>query len=266
MQLNVPGMLLISAPCGSGKSHLIRYVMHRLQHSFKVGVAFSNTAFNDGNLDYIDRRYIHPAYNPDIISALMKKQQKDNSQPCFVLFDDLMFDKWHKCDKFLQLCTQYRHYKCYIIIATQYARKLPPTIRSQATEICMFRDTVECSVRGLYDWIGMSYGYFNEFAKILLTLPKHAFLYHQQGLPLTTDATGRPIVTTLTCPAKIPKFSITFKQQSHSNIDEQHPKRSKVQKAIRGIPAKSPRKGQNRSLAADFAWPTRGDVRRRIRC
>src|SRR5690606_27755811 len=148
MDITTPGLVIISGQQGSGKSNLLKYIVKLLRKQLKYGVMFSQTAFNEGNLDYIPEKYIHTQYNPEILHNLMKIQaglDKENRHLAFVIFDDCIVDSWVNCKWFNQLVTQVRHYNILIIITTQYINKVPIMVRENAFQVAMFSaDTHRC--------------------------------------------------------------------------------------------------------------------------
>src|SRR5690606_30200211 len=97
MNFTLPGLIIITATQGSGKSHLVKYIIYQNKNKLKYGVAFSHTAFNEGNLMYLPKKYIFAEYKPDILHNLMNIQEKisKNKRPlAFVILDDCVFDSW----------------------------------------------------------------------------------------------------------------------------------------------------------------------------
>ena len=74
LDIEIPSLILINAPQGSGKSHLIRYIMYMNRKKFDYGIVFTNTLFEDDSFDYVNKKYVHPEYDPNALTSLMKIQ------------------------------------------------------------------------------------------------------------------------------------------------------------------------------------------------
>ena len=125
---------MICASQGGGKSHLVKHIVHKLRKKVSYGVVFSQTAFNQGNFDYIPRSYIHSRYKPEVLEKLLQlqsKQKEEDRKLAFVILDDCLYDSWTKCKLFNQMMTQVRHFNIICIITTQYINKIPSQMREQ---------------------------------------------------------------------------------------------------------------------------------------
>lgn len=210
MNIKIPSLLLINAPQGSGKSHLIRYIMHNLRKKLDYGIVFTNTLFEDDSFDYINKKYIHPEYNPDILSSLMKIQsnlvEEGNIKEAFVIFDDCIDAAQFKCPKLKQLCIQLRHYHITVIFATQYTNLLPTWMRANALDVVIFRTDSECNLKALHSSYGQLFNNFNDFKNyVMQNLGNYKFIYYSKA-----HATGdiEDTYKIMVAPAKIPKFKL----------------------------------------------------------
>ena len=170
MEFSIPGVVLICGSQGSGKSNLLQHIMKISQPKLKYGIAFSHTAFRDGNLGYIPQKYVHTQYKPEIMANLMKIQASlpdKNRHPAFVVLDDCMIDSWVNCKYFNQMITQVRHYNLFVVITTQYVNKIPPVIRENAMQVCMFKASTKRSINALYESFGQKFETQEEFKQFL---------------------------------------------------------------------------------------------------
>lgn len=211
MDIEIPGLILINSPQGGGKSHLIRYMMYQLRKKLDYGIVFTNTFFEDDSFDYINKKYIHPEYNPNVLEGLMNIQAnlidaRGPKKEAFVVFDDCIDPKQFKDPKLKELCTQLRHYHITVIFATQYANILPTWLRANAMAVVIFRTDSECNLKALYQSYGQLFNNFNEFKNyVMQNLGNYKFIYYdKRHVNQDIDETYRIMLA----PAKIPKFKL----------------------------------------------------------
>lgn len=210
--LITPSLNIIIASQGSGKSHLIKYLMYKLRKNFDYGLVFSNTFFDDDPFPYIeDKTLIHPEYNEEVLENLMKIQAKvGKRKSAYVIFDDCIDDpEEFKSPVLKKLSTQLRHYNITIIFTTQYCNALPPRMRSNAMNIFMFHTDNKNSLEALYNSFGQAFESYNEFKKYIMdkTSVKYNFIYYNKML---NDNSLENNYKVYRCPAKIPSFKIKF--------------------------------------------------------
>jgi len=207
MNVRPPALVIISAPCGSGKSHLLRYLMYTLRNEFAYGLAFSNTGFIDSNLDYLPKRYVHAEYSARALKHYLRGQRRElrtrGSMPLgFVILDDCMYDKWINCKYFKRLCTQYRHYNTLVVISVQHLHRVPPDIRNQCMYCCMFRADNHRTLEALYQNFGMNFADLREFSRYLTSnTGDYKFVFCDRG---------RGSYSVMRAPGKIPEFFIDY--------------------------------------------------------
>ncbi len=73
MNINIPSIIIVAGKPGSGKSHFIKYWFYINRKNFDFGIVLTKTSFDDG-YKFIPKDFIHPDYDEDKISALMKLQ------------------------------------------------------------------------------------------------------------------------------------------------------------------------------------------------
>jgi len=210
--INIPGLTIICASQGGGKSHLCKYIISKYKNNLKYGLVFSHTAFNDNNFNYIPKKYIYSHYNSTALTNLMKIQEQQIKQrgialPCFVIFDDCIFDNMFKDQQFMNLITQVRHYNCLIIFTTQYPNKLPPIVRENAFQVCIFSSDTKRSTSALYESYGMSkfqsekdfQDYINQ------NTGNHQFIFYNRK-----QNNKKTKYLIMKAPAKIKNFSLNY--------------------------------------------------------
>lgn len=217
MNILVPSLIIITASIGSGKSHLLRYIMNEIKDKLDYGIVFSHTIFDDENLEYIPKKFKHKIYNPDLIKSLMKiqaAQPKKTRKRAFVILDDFLGGKstktspsWSTCPVFRDLATELRHYNVFVVINTQYINTVPPIIREQALNVAIFNSDTERSLEALYESYGQSFKKFNLFRDhILENVKEHNFLWYSRKVSNMKDR-----YKIMNAPKKIPKFMLRYK-------------------------------------------------------
>ena len=164
----------------TGKSWVFRNIMYLMKDKIPAGIVISQTdELNKFWRQYIPAKFIYPKYEPEILDAVFKRQKKilnDNSltdeqkeakAPFFVLLDDVISDQRLKYDtNLMELFVAGRHYKLFVLITTQYAKAITPTLRGN-TDYCFIMKTIQQRQR---ESLWEDYGDFltkDAFAQIL---------------------------------------------------------------------------------------------------
>jgi hypothetical protein len=208
MEFKNPGFTIITGPCGQGKSHLIRWIMRKQKRVFDYVVVFCQTSFGADSFDYIDKKYIHPAYSEKILRNVMNIQKKlvkrsatsgaGKDKKVMVIFDDCLDRRAFRSQIFQDFVTQYRHYNASLIISTQYPNLLTTTMRSNCFKSITFRVSTNVALKALHESYGQEFD-FSDFKEKVLALPKYHFIIFD------TIGGGNKVMT---APAKIPRFEI----------------------------------------------------------
>ena len=196
---------------GGGKSHLLKYIMSENQDKFDVGIIFTNTAFVDGNFDYVDKRFVHLEYNSKILANFKEifKQQIEKKRPkCgFVVFDDCLEGPQWKDAELRSLVTQVRHYNITVLISTQHPTAIPPIFRTNTWAAFMFFMGTEDAMKALHKNYGQMLGTFNDFKDTFTaaTAEKHQFLaYDARNGGQNPESRYKVMIA----PKDIPKFMV----------------------------------------------------------
>lgn len=179
--ISIPGVFLINSKSQGGKSHLLHWVFYENKDKFAWGVVFSNTAFNEENLPYVDRRFKHLRYNQQVLRNLLEEQIKipKKSRPLvFIIFDDCLSD-FHQEDKvLLEAITQTFHYNIFICITTQSINKVLNFGRENAFQVALFKLFSKGQVEAAYDSYGQDFDTVKEFKEnVNKKLGKHVFAF-----------------------------------------------------------------------------------------
>ncbi len=212
LDISNPGLVMICGMQGGGKSHLIRYIMREQRERFHIGLVFTNTGFSSANFDYINKDFIHPEYDEEVLiqfkklfEGLIKKGKKPSG---FIIFDDCLAGKQWNSVPLKNLVTQLRHYNILMIISTQYPQAIPPIFRTNAFQVIMFHMSGRRALQELYDSYGqMAADSFEEFKRFFIqrTSAKYQFIIFQ---PLSGERDTDARYKTLMVPREIPKFTI----------------------------------------------------------
>lgn len=211
MDITIPTLLLLNGPQRSGKSQLLRFIMYQLRKKFSYGIVFTNTYFEADSFEYINKKYIHPEYNPTVAEGLMKIQADsiEEGRPikeAYCIFDDCIDASQFKCPSLKRLCTQMAHYHITVIFATQYTNILPPYMRANGLDVIIFKTDSECNLKALYANYGQLFNNFNDFKNyVMQNLGNYKFIYYdKRHVNENIDDTYR----IMRAPEKIPKFKL----------------------------------------------------------
>lgn len=217
MKIDIPSLILINGIQGCGKTHLIRYIMHKFRKVFSYGLVFSNTSFDTHNsgFDYIPREYQYPEFDEQAIINLMNIQakliEKNINKQAFIILDDCLFDPAQFTNPTLKkLCTQLRHYNITVIFSSQYCNAIPALIRSNAMSVFIFKSFTKRNSESLYESYGQAFENFQEFKNYLNeNTGDYKFVFFNKYQITSDDPKDAYYV--LKAPAKIPKFEIKYK-------------------------------------------------------
>tara|TARA_B110000208_G_scaffold84764_1_gene107478 strand:- start:2934 stop:3800 length:867 start_codon:yes stop_codon:yes gene_type:complete len=138
--------IAIIAKSGSGKSWVIRDILHYIQ-DIPCGVIIAPTDKMTGFYnDFFPLSFIYHEYNENIIPKILKRQRhmleknkkrlekkKEKLDPrTFLIMDDCMSTKhlWLKDPNVLSIFNEGRHYQLTFILSMQYSLGIQPELRS----------------------------------------------------------------------------------------------------------------------------------------
>ena len=154
--IKLDGTLVAIGKRRTGKSWCFRNIMYLLKDKIQAGIVISQTdPLNHFWSQYIPQKYIYPKYQPEILDAVFARQkkiindvnltdeEKEKMAPFFVLLDDVISDQRLKYDEnLMELFVAGRHYKLLVLITTQYAKAITPTLRGN-TDYCFIMKTMQ---------------------------------------------------------------------------------------------------------------------------
>ena len=213
MNMSIPCVCIISGKPKHGKSWLIKFFMYVHREMYDYGIVMTKTKFDNG-YDFIPSKYIHPDYDKEAITALMKIQadlvEKGIKKNAFIIFDDCL-SKEFDSQLFTDLITQHRHYNITVIISTQYIYKINPTIRECTNYAIIFRQSTDRSIQALYESYGAHFKREDDFKNYLM---EHTGNYKFILVDVNSQSDDiKKIYKVLKAPSKIPEFKMKFNKQ-----------------------------------------------------
>jgi hypothetical protein len=131
---------------GSGKSVLIKDILFHKRHM--SGIVFSGTEAGNGFFgEFVPSVFVYDEFNPDALQRLVDRQRKlkkiDKADPVFVVMDDCAFDRKFMNSKLLrEIAFNGRHYSICMILSSQWAMDLPPSLRGNIDYVFILRDNL----------------------------------------------------------------------------------------------------------------------------
>lgn len=131
---------------GSGKSVLIKDIMYYKRHL--AGIAFSGSESGNNFFgSFMPAVFIYDEFDQDALQRLVDRQKKlkkeDKADPVFVILDDCAFDTKFMNSRLLRfLSFNGRHYNIMLILSSQWALTLPPSMRGNVDYVFILRDNL----------------------------------------------------------------------------------------------------------------------------
>lgn len=138
---------LMVAKRGSGKSVLARDIMY-YKRNIPSGIVMSGT--EDGNSFYssfVPDLFIYSDFDRNALERLIERQRRlakrGIADPCFVIMDDLAFDKKFLNDKLIRmLFMNGRHWNIFVLFCAQYLMDIPVSLRSQIDYVFTLKENM----------------------------------------------------------------------------------------------------------------------------
>jgi hypothetical protein len=164
----------------TGKTWVFRNLMYLMKDKFDAGLIISQTdELNHFWRQYVPQKFIFNKYDPAIIEAVFRRQkkilndvnrtdeEKEKEAPFFILLDDVISDQRLKYDEALmELFVAGRHYKLFVLITTQYAKSITPTLRGNTDFCFMMKCLQQRQLEALWEDFG-SFLTKDAFAQII---------------------------------------------------------------------------------------------------
>lgn len=149
--------LVVVGKPGTGKSTLIKALLHSKKHIFPVGMAMSGS--EDSNHAYreiMPSTFVYNEYDEEKLSDFVKRQKLAHAHlpnPWAVIILDDCTDDPRIFNKPLQqaMYKKGRHWKCMYILSLQYAMDVKPVIRTNVDGIFIMREPLLKNRKSLYE-------------------------------------------------------------------------------------------------------------------
>ncbi len=179
-QMKIDGTIVAVGKRRTGKTWVFRNIMYLFKDKFQAGLIISQTdELNKFWRDYVPKKYIFNRYDPEILQAVFRRQkkilndvnrteaEKDKEAPFFILLDDVISDQRLKYDEALmELFVAGRHYRLFVLITTQYAKAITPTLRGNTDYCFMMKCIQQRQLEALWEDFG-SFLTKDAFAQII---------------------------------------------------------------------------------------------------
>mgnify|MGYP003508017695 FL=1 len=181
--------IAIIAKSGSGKSWLVKEIMHHIK-DIPCGVVIAPTDKMNGFYnDFIPRAFTHHEYNETIIARVLKRQKdilgknKDRAKAgkkpidprAYLIMDDCMSSKhlWLKDPNVLSIFNEGRHYQLTYILTMQYALGIQPELRANFDFIFLLGEDVVSNRVRLYQHYAGIFDSQQAFDKVFLQMTEN---------------------------------------------------------------------------------------------
>lgn len=203
MELSKNFTSLIIGKNGSGKTHLIKYIIKKLLSKNEIEniIIFSNTADMSGDFEFLRNKInekkavIFDTINFDKriynIMNIIKNNKNKKLNQTLIIFDDIMgYIKNSK--NFAALSSQQRHFNISIIFSIQFITKVEPYYREIATYIFIFNQNTKKSLVSVYENYFQHFNNYSKFLEYFKVLKEYEFFFIDNK---------KNIIKKLKCPA-----------------------------------------------------------------
>jgi hypothetical protein len=163
-------MMVLIGKKDTGKSFLVRDILHQTQRHFPVGTVISATEVaNEFFQHMVPSKFIHDKYKPEIVMNVIKRQmgmkQKRNEDKknrggsssmdprAFLILDDCLYDAktWINEESTRYVFMNGRHIDLMTIITMQYPLGITPNLRTNVDFIFILRENILGNRRRIYE-------------------------------------------------------------------------------------------------------------------
>jgi len=160
-------MIVVIGKKDTGKSFLVRDILHEAQNAFPVGTVISGTEVaNEFFQHMIPSKFIHDKYTPEIVQNVIRrqmnvKQTRNRSKSgagagldprAFLILDDCLYDSsWIKEESTRYVFMNGRHIDLMTIITMQYPLGITPNLRTNVDFVFILRENILGNRRRIYE-------------------------------------------------------------------------------------------------------------------
>jgi hypothetical protein len=163
-------MMVVIGKKDTGKSFLVRDILHTTHRHFPVGTVISATeAANEFFQNMVPSKFIHDKYRPEIVQNVIKRQAtikaKRNEDKknrggsssidprAFLILDDCLYDakSWINEESTRFVFMNGRHIDLMTIITMQYPLGITPNLRTNVDFVFILRENILGNRRRIYE-------------------------------------------------------------------------------------------------------------------
>lgn len=180
-----PSIVMI-AKRRSGKSWVVRAILHHFAKSIPVGIIISPTdrlsAFYS---DFVPDTFIHFEFSGDLVKKILSRQTfmrekakerakegKETNVKAFLIMDDCLADKgnWAKDKMIFELLFNGRHYQITYILTMQFPLGIKPELRTNFDYVFLLKDDAFTNQKRIYEHYASMFPCFDAFRQVFTQL------------------------------------------------------------------------------------------------
>lgn len=167
MLFPVPGLSIIAAKAGSGKTSLIKFGIFELARSQGVDYIYVFTS-TPTDYEYLPPRYVISGYTTQKLAIIMNNQSNSRDKRLLLVFDDIIGSVDFFRDPLIaKLVTEFRHFNIGVIISTQYIYRISPVVRENAFTAVLFKQITFNAQKACYESYGGDFKKLKDFQEYM---------------------------------------------------------------------------------------------------
>ena len=173
-------MIVIIGKKDTGKSFLVRDILHNTQDCFPIGTVISGTEVaNEFFQHMVPSKLIHDKYKPDIIMNVIRrqlslKQQRNHNRSSnidprtFLILDDCLYDaSWIREESTRYVFMNGRHIDLTTMITMQYPLGITPNLRTNVDFVFILRENILGNRKRIYENYAGMFPTFEMFCQFM---------------------------------------------------------------------------------------------------
>lgn len=174
----------------SGKSFCMRDFIYNKRDIPQCWVLSGTEHVNPFFSDFIPSTFIKPEFIPDDYDMIFKRQEMFKKKMIknpkkfggadpriMIVFDDMLHDNsWKKSKQVANIFMNGRHSNITFVLAMQYTKGIPPSLRGNVDYAFIFRDSSEESLKKMYECFGGPCGTLKKFKSLVKNLDMYECL------------------------------------------------------------------------------------------
>ena len=173
-------MILLIGKKDTGKSFLVRDILHHTQDCYPIGTVISGTEVaNEFFQHMVPSKLIHDKYKPEIVINVVKrqlalKQQRNHTKSttmdprAFLILDDCLFDdSWIRQESTRYVFMNGRHVDLTTMITMQYPLGVPPSLRTNVDFVFILRENIIGNRKRIYENYAGMFPTFDMFCQFM---------------------------------------------------------------------------------------------------